>query len=38
MVGDSLFVLVEELMMLSFNLDVVIVNGGLGLISDDIIV
>lgn len=29
-VGDSLPALVEELMMLSFNSDVVIVNGGLG--------
>lgn len=35
-VGDSLPALVEELMMLSFNSDVVIVNGGLGPTSDDI--
>lgn len=34
-VGDSLLALVEELMMLSFNLDIVIVNGGLGPTSDD---
>ncbi|MGL5429592.1 MAG: CinA family nicotinamide mononucleotide deamidase-related protein [Vibrio sp.] len=35
-VGDALSALVEELMMLSFNADVVIVNGGLGPTSDDI--
>ncbi len=35
-VGDSLPALVEELMMLSFNSDVVIVNGGLGPTGDDI--
>ncbi|MGL4830416.1 MAG: CinA family nicotinamide mononucleotide deamidase-related protein [Vibrio sp.] len=34
-VGDSQPALVEELMMLSFNSDVVIVNGGLGPTSDD---
>lgn len=35
-VGDSLSVLTEELLMLSFNNDVVIVNGGLGPTSDDL--
>ncbi|NRB66469.1 MAG: CinA family nicotinamide mononucleotide deamidase-related protein [Vibrio sp.] len=35
-VGDSQSALVEELMMLSFNCDVVIVNGGLGPTSDDL--
>ncbi|KJY81569.1 damage-inducible protein CinA [Vibrio galatheae] len=35
-VGDELSALVEELMMLSFNCDVVIVNGGLGPTSDDL--
>ena len=35
-VGDGLAVLTEELMMLSFNCDVVIVNGGLGPTSDDL--
>lgn len=35
-VGDTLGGLVEELLMLSFNNDVVIVNGGLGPTSDDV--
>lgn len=35
-VGDEMSALVEELMMLSFNSDVVIVNGGLGPTSDDL--
>ncbi|MCG3733266.1 CinA family nicotinamide mononucleotide deamidase-related protein [Vibrio cincinnatiensis] len=35
-VGDSQTVLTEELLMLSFNNDVVIVNGGLGPTSDDL--
>ena len=35
-VGDSKAALVEELMMLSFNTDVVIVNGGLGPTTDDL--
>nr|WP_211092006.1 CinA family nicotinamide mononucleotide deamidase-related protein [Vibrio agarilyticus] len=35
-VGDNLAPLVEELLMLSFNNDVVIVNGGLGPTSDDL--
>src|SRR5690606_13102651 len=35
-VGDEKSALVEELMMLSFNSDVVIVNGGLGPTSDDL--
>lgn len=35
-VGDSQTALVEELLMLSFNNDVVIVNGGLGPTSDDL--
>ena len=35
-VGDSKSALVEELMMLSFNYDVVIVNGGLGPTTDDV--
>lgn len=34
-VGDALPSLIEELMMLSFNNDVVVVNGGLGPTSDD---
>ncbi|MDF5446978.1 molybdopterin-binding protein, partial [Vibrio parahaemolyticus] len=34
-VGDSLSSLVEEFLMLSFNNDVVIVNGGLGPTTDD---
>ncbi|GLT16822.1 CinA-like protein [Vibrio zhanjiangensis] len=34
-VGDNMPALVEELMMLSFNYDVVLVNGGLGPTSDD---
>lgn len=35
-VGDEMSALVEELMMLSFNSDIVIVNGGLGPTSDDL--
>lgn len=35
-VGDQLSALTEELMMLSFNNDVVIVNGGLGPTTDDL--
>ncbi|MCA2015328.1 CinA family nicotinamide mononucleotide deamidase-related protein [Vibrio tritonius] len=35
-VGDSQATITEELMMLSFNYDVVIVNGGLGPTSDDL--
>ncbi|MEZ8826472.1 CinA family nicotinamide mononucleotide deamidase-related protein [Vibrio amylolyticus] len=35
-VGDSLVALKEEILMLSFNCDVVIVNGGLGPTSDDL--
>ncbi|WP_456297242.1 CinA family nicotinamide mononucleotide deamidase-related protein [Vibrio sp. AK197] len=35
-VGDQMTALVEELLMLSFNSDVVIVNGGLGPTSDDL--
>ncbi|MCW8334766.1 CinA family nicotinamide mononucleotide deamidase-related protein [Vibrio paucivorans] len=35
-VGDIMSDLVEELMMLSFNMDVVIVNGGLGPTTDDL--
>ncbi|MCG9582419.1 CinA family nicotinamide mononucleotide deamidase-related protein [Vibrio tubiashii] len=35
-VGDEMSALVEELMMLSFNSDVVVVNGGLGPTSDDL--
>ncbi|MGC9423823.1 MULTISPECIES: CinA family nicotinamide mononucleotide deamidase-related protein [unclassified Vibrio] len=35
-VGDSQAILTEELLMLSFNNDVVIVNGGLGPTSDDL--
>ncbi|CAH0540229.1 CinA family nicotinamide mononucleotide deamidase-related protein [Vibrio marisflavi] len=35
-VGDGLAVITEELLMLSFNSDVVIVNGGLGPTSDDL--
>lgn len=35
-VGDEKSALVEELMMLSFNSDIVIVNGGLGPTSDDL--
>ncbi|MCL9783748.1 CinA family nicotinamide mononucleotide deamidase-related protein [Vibrio sp. S4M6] len=35
-VGDSLSVLAEELLMLSFNNDVVVVNGGLGPTTDDL--
>lgn len=35
-VGDELPALVEELMMLSFNCDIVVVNGGLGPTSDDL--
>ncbi|WP_341663164.1 CinA family nicotinamide mononucleotide deamidase-related protein [Vibrio sp.] len=35
-VGDSKSALVEELMMLSFNYDVVVVNGGLGPTTDDV--
>ncbi len=35
-VGDQMLALVEELLMLSFNSDVVIVNGGLGPTSDDL--
>ncbi|MBU2897369.1 CinA family nicotinamide mononucleotide deamidase-related protein [Vibrio hepatarius] len=34
-VGDSMSALVEELMMLSFNCDIVVVNGGLGPTTDD---
>lgn len=34
-VGDQMNALVEELLMLSFNNDVVIVNGGLGPTTDD---
>ncbi|MFA0004275.1 molybdopterin-binding protein, partial [Vibrio splendidus] len=34
-VGDQMNALVEELLMLSFNYDVVIVNGGLGPTTDD---
>ncbi|MGF1698034.1 CinA family nicotinamide mononucleotide deamidase-related protein [Vibrio lamellibrachiae] len=35
-VGDSMVALKEEILMLSFNCDVVIVNGGLGPTSDDL--
>ncbi|MEF1289732.1 CinA family nicotinamide mononucleotide deamidase-related protein [Vibrio sp. M260118] len=35
-VGDEMSALVEEMLMLSFNSDVVIVNGGLGPTSDDL--
>ncbi|MGF1754645.1 CinA family nicotinamide mononucleotide deamidase-related protein [Vibrio makurazakiensis] len=35
-VGDQMNALVEELLMLSFNYDVVIVNGGLGPTTDDV--
>lgn len=35
-VGDSKSALVEELMMLSFNCDIVVVNGGLGPTTDDV--
>ncbi len=35
-IGDAMSSLVEELMMLSFNCDIVIVNGGLGPTSDDV--
>jgi len=35
-VGDEMSSLVEELMMLSFNCDVVVVNGGLGPTADDL--
>ncbi|MGC9459608.1 molybdopterin-binding protein, partial [Vibrio genomosp. F10] len=35
-VGDSLVALKEEILMLSFNCDVVIVNGGLGPTTDDL--
>lgn len=35
-VGDEMSALVEELLMLSFNSDVVVVNGGLGPTSDDL--
>ncbi|MFA0520419.1 molybdopterin-binding protein, partial [Vibrio sp. 10N.222.55.E8] len=34
-VGDQMNTLVEELLMLSFNYDVIIVNGGLGPTTDD---
>lgn len=35
-VGDEMTALIEELLMLSFNCDIVVVNGGLGPTSDDL--